>query len=171
MPLPSTRQHRSPASARRILTLLLVAGSMAVSGCQSTSERIVNWIKPYRIDIAQGNFVSREMVEQLKPGMSREQVRFVLGTPLLTDIFHSDRWDYVYRLQRGNGSLEQRRLTVHFSPEGRLLRFDSDVMPSERHAAAPARGTDAGSTTTDASPSASSTDTSPSPSQTAPAKP
>ena len=50
-------------------------------------------ITPYRIEIQQGNFVSQEMVSQLKPGMSKDQVRFVLGTPLITDSFHADRWD------------------------------------------------------------------------------
>ena len=53
-------------------------------------------VTPYRIEIQQGNYVSQDMVAQLKPGMTKEQVRFVLGTPLVTDIFHADRWDYVY---------------------------------------------------------------------------
>jgi len=85
---------------------------------------------PYRIEIQQGNFVSQEMVSQLKPGMSKDQVRFVLGTPLITDSFHADRWDYVFRRQRVNSrELEQRKLTVLFE-DGKLKRIDGDVIPA-----------------------------------------
>ena len=65
--------------------------------------RSPDFVKPYRIDIRQGNYVTQEMVSQLKPGMSRDQVRFVLGTPLVTDVFHTDRWDYIYRFRPGKG--------------------------------------------------------------------
>jgi outer membrane protein assembly factor BamE len=85
---------------------------------------------PYRIEIQQGNFVSQEMVSQLKSGMSKDQVRFVLGTPLITDSFHADRWDYVFRRQRTNSrELEQRKLTVFFE-DGKLKRIDGDVTPA-----------------------------------------
>ena len=84
-------------------------------------------ITPYRIEIQQGNFVSQEMVSQLKLGMSKDQVRFVLGTPLITDGFHADRWDYVFRRQRANSSeLEQRRFAVFFEG-GKLTRIEGDV--------------------------------------------
>jgi outer membrane protein assembly factor BamE len=84
-------------------------------------------ITPYRIEIQQGNFVSQEMVSQLKLGMSKDQVRFVLGTPLITDSFHADRWDYVFRRQRVNSSvLEQRKLAVFFD-DGKLKRIEGDV--------------------------------------------
>lgn len=83
-------------------------------------------LEPYRIDIQQGNFVSQEMVAQLKPGMSKEQVRFVLGTPLVNDIFHGDRWDYVYTLDRRGTPRQQRRLAVFFE-DGKLARLDSDL--------------------------------------------
>lgn len=86
-------------------------------------------VTPYRIDVQQGNVVSQEMVAQLKPGLTRDQVRFVLGTPLLTDIFHKDRWDYVYRLQKGkSGEVEERRLAVFFDSDGKLVRVDGDVV-------------------------------------------
>jgi len=85
---------------------------------------------PYRMEIQQGNFVSQEMVSQLKLGMSKDQVRFVLGTPLITDSFHADRWDYVYRRQRANSSeLEQRKVAVFFD-DGKLKRIEGDVTPS-----------------------------------------
>jgi outer membrane protein assembly factor BamE len=114
----------------RVLFLLLVAAMLA--GCTNP----VNWVKPYRIEIQQGNFVTQEMVAQLKPGMTREQVRFALGTPLVTDIFHADRWDYVFRRQRENSThLEERRLTVFFEGD-KLARVEGDVVPAEASPAA-----------------------------------
>ena len=98
-------------------------------------------IKPYRIDIQQGNFLSAEMVSQLKVGMSREQVRFVLGTPLVTDIFHGDRWDYVFYRELGNGSKERRRLTVFFE-DNKLARFTGDNLPQAAPPPVPAAAAD-----------------------------
>lgn len=71
------------------------------------------------------------MVTQLKVGMSREQVRFVLGTPLLTDIFHADRWDYAFRLARGNGEVVSSRMTVFFK-DGKMARFEGGDLPTEK---------------------------------------
>ena len=93
-------------------------------------------LSPYRIDVRQGNLVTQEMVAQLKPGLSREQVRFILGTPLLTDVFHADRWDYVYRFQPGSGDAQQRRLTVFFA-DGKLARVAGDVAEAAATATAP----------------------------------
>ncbi len=78
--------------------------------------------------------VTQEMVDQLRAGMTRDQVRFLLGTPLLTSVFHRDRWDYVYFLKRGKGDEQQnRRLTVNFKDD-RLDTFTSDDMPTEKMA-------------------------------------
>lgn len=85
-------------------------------------------VTPYRMEIQQGNYVSQEMVSQLRPGMTREQVRFVLGTPLLTDIFHADRWDYVF-YRDAAGAREERKLTVVFA-DGKLARVEGDVVPA-----------------------------------------
>ncbi|HEX8988046.1 MAG TPA: outer membrane protein assembly factor BamE [Rhodocyclaceae bacterium] len=85
------------------------------------------WLHPYRIDVRQGNLVTQDMVAQLKPGLTKDQVRFVLGTPLLSDVFHADRWDYVYRLQTGDGEVTQRRLAVFFV-DGKLARLGGDVV-------------------------------------------
>ncbi len=87
-------------------------------------------ITPYKMEIQQGNFVSQEMVSKLKPGMTKEQVRFVLGTPLITDIFHGDRWDYVYWREDQAGNREQRKLAVFFD-KGKLARLDGDVVPAK----------------------------------------
>jgi outer membrane protein assembly factor BamE len=104
----------------------LVALSVTILGGCSYVPRIPG-VTPYRIDIQQGNYISSDMVAQLKPGMSREQVRLTLGTPLLTDIFHADRWDYVYWYERPGAKPEQRKLTVFFE-DGKLLRLDGDVV-------------------------------------------
>ena len=110
--------------------------------CSSLPD-VTNVIKPYRIEIQQGNYLSQEMIGQLKLGMTREQVRFVLGTPLVADIFHADRWDYVYYRERA-GKFDQRKISVHFDKEGRLARVGGDVLPAEDRPAAqpPAGGPD-----------------------------
>jgi outer membrane protein assembly factor BamE len=77
-------------------------------------KRFFGIFKVYRPDVQQGNFVSKEMVAQLKPGMTPDQVTFLLGTPLLNDVFHADRWDYDFRLQKGNGAVTTSRVTVFF---------------------------------------------------------
>ncbi len=89
-----------------------------------------NVLRPYRPDVQQGNIVTKDMVDQLRPGMTRDQVRFLLGTPMLTDIFHQNRWDYPYYLRRKSGETQIRKLSVQFA-DGKLTRFDSDAMPAE----------------------------------------
>ena len=107
---------------RALFTCLPLVFAGMLAGCGILS--------PYRIDIQQGNFVSQEMVAQLKPGMTKEQVRFVLGTPLVTDIFHAERWDYVYTLERRGAPRQQRHLAVFFE-DGKLARLDGDVAAAE----------------------------------------
>ena len=104
---------------------------LLLASCGSVGLPIPN-IKPYRMEIQQGNFVSQDMVSQLKLGMTKDQVRFVLGTPLITDSFHADRWDYVYRRQRVNSTeLEHRKIAVFFE-DGKLKRVDGDVTPAAK---------------------------------------
>jgi len=86
-------------------------------------------LSPYRIDIQQGNVVTQDMVAKLKPGMTRQQVRFVLGTPPIVDPFHPDRWDYVYYLNRGGKVIEHRRLVLLFNGDT-LKRIEGDVVPA-----------------------------------------
>lgn len=100
-----------------------------LAGCSSTPD-ITSYLSPYRIDVRQGNFVTQEMVAQLKPGLTRDQVRFILGSPLVADVFHADRWDYVYRFKPGRGEAQERRLTVFFE-ENRLSRVSGDVVANE----------------------------------------
>jgi outer membrane protein assembly factor BamE len=100
-----------------------------LAACSGTPE-IANYLTPYRVDVRQGNMVTQEMVAQLKPGLSREQVRFILGSPLVADMFHADRWDYVYRFQPGRGDAQQRVLTVFFQ-DNKLLRVTGDVVADD----------------------------------------
>ncbi len=115
----------------RALVLLLPL----VAACSSAPD-ITSRLTPYRIDVRQGNYVTQEMVAQLKPGLSKDQVRFILGTPLVTDLFHADRWDYVYRFQPGHGEGQQRRLIVYFA-EGKLARVSGDVVTETQSATEP----------------------------------
>jgi outer membrane protein assembly factor BamE len=102
----------------RILRLNLIFCSvlaLGVSACSIIPDNYVpSFVKPYKFDIQQGNFVTQQDVAKLQVGMTKEQVRFILGTPLLNDAFHSNRWDYVYRLLRANGETTQSRYTVIF---------------------------------------------------------
>ena len=84
-------------------------------------------LQPHKIDVQQGNYVTQDMVAKLKPGMTRSQVRFALGTPLIVDPFRSDRWDYVYMMRKQGNLVEQRNVTVVF--KGDLLeRIEGDVV-------------------------------------------
>ena len=83
----------------------------------------------YKISIPQGNIITQEMVDQLRPGMTKRQVVFVMGTPLVRDPFHQDRWDYVYNFQPGGGVRGQERLSVFFV-EDALTNFTGDFTPT-----------------------------------------
>jgi outer membrane protein assembly factor BamE len=101
-----------------------------VAGCGSITDYLPGFLKPYRPDVQQGNVITSDMVDQLRPGMTRDQVRFMLGTPLLADPFHQDRWDYLYYLNPRIGAKQRRGLVVYFK-ENRLDHFTSDPMPPE----------------------------------------
>jgi outer membrane protein assembly factor BamE len=111
------------------------AAAVANSGAQTSSVTKLQkflWVfSPYRPDIQQGNFISQEMLAQLKVGQTREQVKFILGTPLLTDIFHANRWDYPFYLARGDGELTQARVTVYFKDD-KVEKFDGGNLPTEK---------------------------------------
>lgn len=111
------------------------AAAMANAGAQTTKVTKLQkflWVfSPYRPTIQQGNFVSQEMLSQLKVGQTRDQVRFILGTPLLTDAFHGDRWDYPFYLARGNGELTTSRVSVFFK-DNKVDHFDGANLPTEK---------------------------------------
>ncbi|WP_051566684.1 outer membrane protein assembly factor BamE [Herminiimonas sp. CN] len=107
----------------------------AATGTQTSGptgiRRVLGVFSPYKIDIQQGNFVSREMISQLREGMTRDQVRFVLGTPMLSDIFHADRWHYPFQIQKGNGEITASRVAVYFKDD-LLERFEGGDLPTEQ---------------------------------------
>jgi outer membrane protein assembly factor BamE len=109
----------------RLLAVPFFLLSLLLAACSSVSTP-----QPYRIDIQQGNVITQEMVAQLKPGLTRDQVKFILGSPLVADMFHTDRWDYVYMLQPGKGEVQRRRLTVIFE-DNKLVRLAGDVVAGD----------------------------------------
>jgi outer membrane protein assembly factor BamE len=87
----------------------------------------------YRVDMQQGNIIEQEMLDKLRPGMDRNQVRFIMGTPAITDPFHADRWDYLFTVSKGGRTREQRHVTLHFSND-KLVEVTGDVVPGEQRA-------------------------------------
>jgi outer membrane protein assembly factor BamE len=109
---------------------LALVGCSTAAGVSKTSEKIASIVKPYKIDIIQGNVVTREQMAFVRPGMPRAQVRDVLGTPLLTSVFHEDRWDYVFTLRRSGLEPQSRKVTVFFKDD-LVVQIDADELPSE----------------------------------------
>lgn len=112
---------------------LILAASASLVACGSlngASHSLASVVTPYKIDIVQGNFVSREQAAAVKPGMSRAQVRDILGTPLLTSVFHADRWDYVFTFKRQGLKPQARTVTAFFKGDA-LERLEADALPTE----------------------------------------
>jgi outer membrane protein assembly factor BamE len=105
-----------------------VVASLGLSGCSSV-------ITPYRAEVVQGNFVSREQVQALRPGMPRQAVRDILGSPLVASVFHGNRWDYAFTINRQGAEPQQRRLSVFFKGDV-LERIEGDPLPTEAEFAA-----------------------------------
>ncbi|WP_310734368.1 outer membrane protein assembly factor BamE [Ideonella livida] len=128
----------SPRPARRARPRAVVAALLAclpLAGCNTLSDSalavITLVLPPYKADVVQGNVITREQLAQVKPGRSRDEVRELLGSPLLTDVFHAQRWDYVFTLRRNGVVVQQRSLVVWF--EGDVVRqVDAPEVPSER---------------------------------------
>ena len=104
----------------KILTLLVLP---LLAGCSSIPSLV------YKMEIQQGNVITQEMVDKLKPGMTRSQVRFALGSPMISDVFHDNRWDYVYRLEQRGSLVEQRQLTVFFEDD-KVVRLGGSFSPT-----------------------------------------
>ncbi len=113
---------------KRIHIGSVVALSLLLGACSSLPTPEFPGV--YKIPIRQGNIITQEMIDQLEPGMTRRQVNFVMGTPLVQDPFHQDRWDYVYNYQPGGEPRGQERVTLYFEND-RLSRLEGDFQPSE----------------------------------------
>ncbi len=114
--------------ATRAAALALVL--FAVGGCATFDRYAPSWrsFGVYKIDVNQGNYLSQDMVEKLKVGMTQQQVKQLLGTPLITSPFRADRWDYVYEFSRQGKVTEHRNFTVYFA-DSKVARWEGDEMP------------------------------------------
>jgi len=123
------------------LRLALLLPCLVLGACSSmpsfkslasvSGEKVMGIVTPYRVEIVQGNVVTKEQIAAVKPGMTREQVRGVLGTPLLTDVFHADRWDYFFSIRRQGQPFEQRRVVAWFDGDTLKSVDAPDNLPSE----------------------------------------
>lgn len=118
---------------QKLLIPTLLLASLMTAGC--TSVERVPFI--HRIDVQQGNVITQDMVDQLQPGMTKRQVRFTLGSPMIVDVFHQDRWDYLYRMAPGKGEVEQKRVVLYFQDD-QLAQISGDYRPNPQPALAPA---------------------------------
>lgn len=121
--------------------IYLVLGATLITGCSGSDEKteyrdsaLGRLPFVYKMPVQQGNIITEDMVDRLELGMTRNQVRFLLGTPMLTDIFHTERWDYTYTIRRGHGETEIKRLTLFFEDDA-LARITGDIQPNPQRAA------------------------------------
>lgn len=114
------------AFKRPTVKFIIVSALLGLVGCAD-----YNWRMPgvYRIPVQQGVVIEQDAISQLKPGMDKDQVRFIMGSPVIVDPFHSNRWDYLYTLQSGSDKVrEQRRITLHFNEDEQLAYVDGDIV-------------------------------------------
>ena len=117
-------------SARLTLLIFTSLGLVACGNLNRASNSVAGLVTPYKMDIVQGNFVSKEQAAALQPGMSRAQVRDIMGTPLLTSVFHADRWVYAFSLNQQGKLPQLRQVTVYFKGDS-MERIDADELPTE----------------------------------------
>jgi outer membrane protein assembly factor BamE len=125
---------RRPLSFLAPVPITALAAVLMLSGCESLdrTDSLFGVITPYRIDIVQGNAITKEQIALIRPGATRLQVRDVLGTPLLTDPFHADRWDYLFTLRRPGAELQRRSVVVFFEGD-RVKSVEAPPdLPTER---------------------------------------
>lgn len=130
--IPPNMQFQRAMGILRLNRLVCAALVLSTSACSYLpSNYVPSFVKPYKVDIQQGNFVTQQEVARLQVGMTREQVKFIMGTPLLNSPFHSNRWDYVYRLLKADGSAVQYRYTVIFEND-KVARHGGENLPSDQ---------------------------------------
>jgi outer membrane protein assembly factor BamE len=124
------RPFSSPRQDRLLLSVALALAVALASGCATidTYAPTLRSFGVYKLDINQGNFLSQDMVDKLKVGQTRAQVRLILGTPLIVPLFRDDRWDYAYMFIRQGRVIDQRNFTVYFVDE-KLARWEGDEVP------------------------------------------
>jgi outer membrane protein assembly factor BamE len=120
---------------RALLLAFALAALLGIAGCQSmreSSNRFLGVVTPYRVEVVQGNVITSEQTQLIKPGMNRAQIRDVLGTPLLADVFHGERWDYVFTIRRQGAEPLSRRVVVQFTGDIFKSIDTGGPLPSER---------------------------------------
>lgn len=110
---------------KKPLVIITCFASLCLGACSITEWRLV-----HRIDVQQGNVITQDVVNQLKPGMSRRQVQFVAGSPMVADVFHQDRWDYLYRMKTGAGKVSEEHVSLYFEDDA-LVRISGTLHPQE----------------------------------------
>ena len=124
---------------QKLLIYCALGASLIITGCETMKEwgAAVGDTVPnafdkmplmHRADVQQGNIVTQEMINQLKPGMARRQIRYIMGTPILVDVFHQNRWDYIYSMKPGSGTRDQKRISLFFEDD-KLVRIEGDFRP------------------------------------------
>ena len=130
--MPAFHPLRALSPCGRTLALVLL--SFTLGGCSlmpASTDKVLGVVTPYKVEVVQGNVITKEQAALIKPGQSRAQVRDILGSPLLMDVFHADRWDYVFTIRRQGAAPQQRQVIARF--EGDLLKsLEAPELPAER---------------------------------------
>ncbi len=134
--IPQAHRVGRLSTLPRSLVALATAGlALSLTACSSfdarSPETLFGLIEPYKVDVVQGNVVTQEMMAMIQPGVGRMQVRDILGTPLLADPFHADRWDYAFSIRRQGVPDQLRHITIFFKNDA-VERYTADPLPTER---------------------------------------
>ncbi len=113
-----------------IVISILISGQ--ITGCSRRADGTIKIPLVYRVDIQQGNVIEQSMIDKLEPGMTRAKVKFIMGTPLLVDTFHTNRWEYIYSIEPGSGKRAQRHVALFFKDD-KLTHIEGDITPADRY--------------------------------------
>jgi outer membrane protein assembly factor BamE len=127
-----TNTSRSARNAWLGWAMLLISAAV-LGGCANKGGARSGFFEPYKFDIQQGNYITADAVKQLKPGMNPEQVKNIMGSPLVVDAFRADRWDYLFHYTQANGKSETRRAAIFFD-KGLLTRVEASELPASEAA-------------------------------------
>ena len=117
---------------RKIIITSLLAVTLLQTACSWIPDlSYVGLPKVHKIDIQQGNVVEQDQINQLRPNMTKEQVRFILGTPMLKDAFHANRWDYIFRFKPGYGQIEKKQASLYFNESDKLINIKGTFRPGD----------------------------------------
>lgn len=130
--MPAFHPLRALSPCGRTLAAVLL--TVALGGCSmmpASTDKVLGVVTPYKVEVVQGNVITKEQAALIKPGQSRAQVRDILGSPLLMDVFHADRWDYVFTIRRQGAAPQQRQVVARF--DGDVLKsLEAPELPAER---------------------------------------